>query len=223
MFKDFFAAFGPVRGVNIAARLSIDTPPTWRQFLAHVGGPESPYYRYVFHQESGVDPVRRTVSIVGGQGVAFEYSFDRYLHEIQEVLTDCRAYQFFQLYDVYGQGFASTRALAAEGHPAWHDGTHAATNGTGLRWVDVDGTEGRPAPSQREAPVGESERAWTNPDGVQGSLMPAAHDRAPSAVHWVSPDGASGETPSVEEHGVATASSEAGTAATVGGSRQQRN
>lgn len=108
MFADFFEAFGPVRGAKIAERLSRDRPPTWAQFLRHVGGPESPYYRYVFHQESAIDPVRRTVTLVGGQGVTFEYSFERYFDEIREVLTDCKAYQFFQLYDRYGRGFASS-------------------------------------------------------------------------------------------------------------------
>jgi hypothetical protein len=114
MFKDFFERFGPVNGVNIVDRLSMDVPPTWSQFLQHIGGPESPYYRYVFHQESGLDPVHRTVAVVGGQGVFFEYTFDRYLSEIKEVLTDCKAYQFFQLYDLYGEGFASKTGWAGQ-------------------------------------------------------------------------------------------------------------
>jgi len=118
MFKDFFERFGPVLDVNITDRLSQDIPPTWSQFLHHIGGPESPYYRYVFHQESAMDPLRRTVSIVGGQGVFFEYSFERYLHEIQAVLTDCKAYQFFELYDLYGQGFASHLGWAGEHRPS---------------------------------------------------------------------------------------------------------
>jgi hypothetical protein len=125
MFKDFFEPFGSVRGVSIAERLSVDVPPTWSQFLAHIGGSESPYYRYVFHQESGIDPERRTVSIIGGQGVTFEYTFDRYLQEVREVLTDCKAYQFFELYDAYGPGFASNfrtaqHQIAQEGHEHAH-------------------------------------------------------------------------------------------------------
>ena len=107
MFKDFFEKFGAIKGVNIGRRLSTDKPPTWTQFLEHVGGPESPYYRYVFHQESLIDPVKRTIRLVGGQGVEFEYTYDRYLKEVKEVLTDCKAYQFFELYDRYGKGFAS--------------------------------------------------------------------------------------------------------------------
>jgi hypothetical protein len=117
MFQDFFEQYGPIRGVNIADRLSMTTPPTWAQFLHHVGGPDSPYYRYVFHQESMINPERRTVTITGGQGVLFEYSFERYMAEIKEILTDCKSYQFFQLYDIYGQGFASRTGWAGQPVP----------------------------------------------------------------------------------------------------------
>jgi hypothetical protein len=117
MFQDFFGGFGPIQGVNIAERLSMATAPTWKQFLHHVGGSESPYYRYVFHQESMIDREDRIVTVVGGQGVLFEYTFDRYLSEIKEVLTDCKSYQFFQLYDLYGQGFASRTGWAGQPLP----------------------------------------------------------------------------------------------------------
>ena len=117
MFKEFFEQFGPVKGVNIEQRLSFDKPPTWAQFLQHIGGPESPYYRYVFHQESAIDPIRRVITLVGGQGVRFEYTFDRYLQEIREVLTDCKSYQFFELYDRYGKGFASKTGWAGQPVP----------------------------------------------------------------------------------------------------------
>ncbi|MGH7256170.1 MAG: hypothetical protein ACREI3_10375 [Nitrospirales bacterium] len=114
MFKEFFEPHGPVRGVNIKERLSMTTPPTWGQFLEHVGGPESPYYRYVFHQESDIDPTRRIITLLGGQGVRFEYTYDRYLKEVKEVLTDCKVYHFFELYDRYGPGFASTIGWARQ-------------------------------------------------------------------------------------------------------------
>lgn len=118
MFTDFFEKFGSIQKVNIKQRLSFDKPPTWIQFLQHIGGPESPYYRYVFHQESAIDPEKRVVKLFGGQGVVFEYSFDRYLAEIREVLTDCKAYQFFQLYDRYGKGFASNPGWAGQPIPS---------------------------------------------------------------------------------------------------------
>jgi hypothetical protein len=114
MFTDFFEKYGPVTGVSIGERLSMEKPPTWQQFLKHVGGPESPYYRYIFHQESAIDTERGLVRLIGGQGVAFEYTFERYLQEIKEVLTDCKAYQFFELYDRYGNGFASQFGWAGQ-------------------------------------------------------------------------------------------------------------
>lgn len=117
MFKEFFEKFGPVRGVNIKQRLSFDKPPTWAQFLQHIGGAESPYYRYVFHQESAIDAERGVVTLFGGQGVVFKYTFDRYLTEIREVVTDCKAYQFFELYDRDGKGFASKMGWAGQGIP----------------------------------------------------------------------------------------------------------
>ena len=117
MFKDFFETFGPVQGVGIKQWLAMDKPPTWAQFLKHIGGPESPYYRYVFHQETAIDLNRRVVTLIGGQGVQFEYSFERYRKEASEVLTDCKAYQFFQLYDRYGKGFASNIGWAGQATP----------------------------------------------------------------------------------------------------------
>jgi hypothetical protein len=117
MFTDFFGRFGSIKGVSIKQWLSIDKAPTWAQFLEHVGGPESPYYRYVFHQESAIDLKRQVVTLFGGQGVKFEYSFDRYLAEAREVLTDCKAYQFFQLFDTYGKGFASKMGWAGQQIP----------------------------------------------------------------------------------------------------------
>jgi hypothetical protein len=121
MFGEFFERFGPVKRVNIRERLSLNVPPTWGQFLEHIGGPKSPHYRYVFHQESGIDPTRRAVIMIGGQGVRFEYTFDRYLLEVKEVLTDCKAYQFFELYDRYGNGFASKVGWAGQPLPRRHD------------------------------------------------------------------------------------------------------
>src|SRR5207249_5339154 len=77
MFKEFFEKFGPVKGVNIQQRLSLDKPPTWAQFLQHIGGPETPPYRYDFHQQSPSHPVRPIVMLRGGQGGRFEYPVDR--------------------------------------------------------------------------------------------------------------------------------------------------
>ena len=118
MFPEFFEPFGKVSGVTIDQRLSSAKAPTWKMFLKHIGGPESPYYRFVFHQESAIDQQRQRVVMVGGQGVAFEYTYERYLHEVQAVLTDCKSYQFFQLYDLHGKGFSSKPGWAGQPIPS---------------------------------------------------------------------------------------------------------
>ena len=109
-FPEFFEKYGGVYGINVKDRLvEIDSASAtpWVEFLEYTGGANSPYYRYLFHQEAVVDPVRDRICLIGGQGVGFEYTFERYYHEVREVLTDARAFQFFQLYDLYGPGFAS--------------------------------------------------------------------------------------------------------------------
>ncbi len=108
-FPEFFEKYGGTYGINVKDRLAeIDTGSAtpWVNFLEYCGGPNSPYYRYLFHQEAVVDPVRERIYLIGGQGVDFEYSFERYFHEVREVLTDAKAFQFFQMYDLYGPGFA---------------------------------------------------------------------------------------------------------------------
>jgi mono/diheme cytochrome c family protein len=108
-FPEFFEKFGGTYGINVKDRLAeIDTssPNGWVEFLEYCGGPNSPYYRYLFHQEAVVDPIRERIYLIGGQGVAFEYTYERYYHELREVLTDAKAFQFFQMYDLYGPGFA---------------------------------------------------------------------------------------------------------------------
>lgn len=102
---------------NAVKRLSFKKAPTWTPFLQHIGGPENPYYRYVFHQEIAIDSARRVVTLFGGQGVVFEYTFARYLREVQEVVTDCKAFQLFELSDQYGKGFASTPGWAGQTIP----------------------------------------------------------------------------------------------------------
>src|SRR6185369_11547393 len=109
-FPDFFEKYGGVYGDNIKDRLAaIDpaSPRPWVEFLDYIGGPNSPHYRYLFHQEAVIDPIRERVYLTAGQGLGFEYSFERYYHELGMLLTDAKVYQFFQMYDMYGPGFAS--------------------------------------------------------------------------------------------------------------------
>jgi mono/diheme cytochrome c family protein len=115
MFPDFFEKYGGVYGVNVKDRLAeIDpnSPVPWVEFLEYCGGPNSPYYRYLFHRPSVIDPVHERVYLLGGQGSGFEYTFERFYHEVREVLTDAKAFQFFQMYDLYGPGFACRGAWA---------------------------------------------------------------------------------------------------------------
>ncbi len=110
MFPDFFEKYGGVYGINVKDRLTeIDpsSPAAWVEFLDFGGGANSPHYRYLFHRPAVIDPVHERVYLLGGQGVGFEYTFERFYHEVREVLTDAKAFQFFQLYDTYGPGFAS--------------------------------------------------------------------------------------------------------------------
>jgi len=118
MFPDFFEKYGGVYGVNVkdrATEIDPKSPVPWVEFLAYAGGSESPYYRYLFHQEEFVDPVNQKIYLIGGQGAGFMYTFERYYHEVREVLTDASAYQFFQMYDMYGPGFASRGNWAKQG------------------------------------------------------------------------------------------------------------
>ncbi len=120
MFPDFFEPHGGVYGINVKDRLTeIDpgSPVIWVKFLEHIGGASSPYYRYLFHQEAVVDPKEASIHLLGGQGVAFTYSFERYYHELREVLTDCRAVDFFKMYDQFGHGFASEGNWAKQNPP----------------------------------------------------------------------------------------------------------
>jgi len=120
MFPGFFEKHGGVYGVNVKDRLvEIDpvSPVPWVEFLEHIGGATSPYYRYLFHQEAVVDPDSEVIHLLGGQGVSFTYSFRRYYHELREVLTDCRAVDFFKMYDLFGHGFASEGNWAKQDPP----------------------------------------------------------------------------------------------------------
>src|SRR5689334_20676596 len=79
MFPDFFEKYGGVYGVNVKDRIAEiepSSPKVWVEFLEYIGGAKSPYYRYLFHQEALIDPVGRKIHLIGGQGVAFTYSFE---------------------------------------------------------------------------------------------------------------------------------------------------
>lgn len=110
MFPDFFEKYGGVYGVNVKDRL-VDISPgsmtPWVDFLEYQAGVGSPYSRYLLHIDSSVDVNDHLVALAAGQGVAFNYSFERLYHELVKVLTDCKAVDFFEMYDRFGAGFAA--------------------------------------------------------------------------------------------------------------------
>jgi cytochrome c oxidase cbb3-type subunit 2 len=121
MFPAFFERYGGTYGVSLKDRLTEIAPASsqpWIDFLQYTGGAESPYYRYLFHQEAVVEPAARRIHFIAGQGVAFSYTFERYYHELREVLTDCRAVDFFEMYDLLGPGFAARGNWAHQNPPA---------------------------------------------------------------------------------------------------------
>ena len=120
MFPDFFERYGGVYGVNIKDRLAELGPRSkapWVAFLDYIGGSESPYSRYLLHIDSSVDIPFQRLALTAGQGVAFNYSFNRYQAELGMILTDCSAYQFFQMYDRFGPGFAAEGNWANQAMP----------------------------------------------------------------------------------------------------------
>jgi mono/diheme cytochrome c family protein len=120
MFPAFFERYGGTYGVSLKDRLTEiapTSPQPWIDFLEYTGGAESPYYRYLFHQEAVVDAAERRIHFIAGQGVAFSYTFERYYHELREVLTDCRAVDFFEMYDLLGPGFAARGNWARQDPP----------------------------------------------------------------------------------------------------------
>jgi mono/diheme cytochrome c family protein len=149
MFPDFFEKYGGTYGVNVKDRLvEIDpgSPTPWVAFLEYAGGATSPYYRYLFHREAEIDPAQRAIHLIGGQGVAFTYSFERYYHELREVLTDCRAVDFFQMYDRLGSGFAS------EGNWARQNPPRSALEHAGYGQAGAAGVRYDPSPPAVDVP-----------------------------------------------------------------------
>jgi mono/diheme cytochrome c family protein len=78
---------------------------------------EAPYSRYLLHIDSSVDVNGRRVALAAGQGVAFNYSFDRLHDELARILTDCKAVDFFEMYDRFGAGFAAEGNWANQAMP----------------------------------------------------------------------------------------------------------
>ncbi len=156
MFPDFFERYGGVYGVNVKDRLAeIDpnSPTPWVEFLEYSGGAQSPYYRYLFHREAVVDPIGRKIDLIAGQGIAFSYTFERYYHELREVLTDCRAVDFFQMYDRLGAGFASRGNWAHQNAPESVVAHVGYAGQAGLQPGVAEPTRYNPSPARVDVPA----------------------------------------------------------------------
>jgi mono/diheme cytochrome c family protein len=110
MFPDFFEKYGGAYGVNVKDRLAEIAPRDsgpWVEFLEYQAGAGSPYARYLLHIDASVAVNERRVALAAGQGIAFNYSFERLYYELSMILTDCKAIDFFEMYDRFGPGFAA--------------------------------------------------------------------------------------------------------------------
>ena len=156
MFPDFFEKYGGVYGVNIKDRLAeIDprSPNPWVEFLEYSGGAKSPLYRYLFHRDAVVDPAARKLYLIAGDGVAFTYSFERYYHEVREVLTDCRAVDFFEMYDRLGPGFAARANWARQSSPERAAGAVGYVEAKGPQPGVAEAHRYNPSPAAVEVPA----------------------------------------------------------------------
>jgi plastocyanin len=138
-FPDFFEPHGGVKRVNIKERLLVDKSPTWGEFVNFIGDPNGLYYRYLYHQEVAIDPEKKLVYMMGGNGVVFTYTFQRYLDELKEVLTDVKSYQFFEMYDELGKGFAEKLGWAQNPIPKGAEVAYTGNATTNQHDVHMEG------------------------------------------------------------------------------------
>lgn len=119
-FPQFFDRYGGTYGINIKDRLTLIDPESsepWEAFLDYLSDSDGPFSRYAFHRIAAIEPRQQRVVMAAGQGVAFPYSYDRVLLELRQVLTDCRASEFFELAKRLGRGFASRPGWAGDAAP----------------------------------------------------------------------------------------------------------
>jgi len=180
-FPEVFGPLGGAYGINIKDRL-VEMDPTspkpWIAALQFLGDPDGDYYRYIFHKWLGIDTQRKRVILGGGHGSGFEYSYPRALGELKEVLTDCKAYQFFKMYDSFGKGFAST---------AGWGGNYVAPGAAKIFTGGQPPLPAQPLPAVSPAEVqAQLARAQANPAALRGKEI---YDVQCIACHGVHGDG----------------------------------
>lgn len=101
-FWQFFSSRGGVYDVNVAERLALIDPHSlapWRQFFQESTVPASPSTPLLPARLSGIAIDGQSVSMTLGPDRIVTYSAARLLVDLQSVLTDCSAFEFFQQYD----------------------------------------------------------------------------------------------------------------------------
>lgn len=99
-FPRFFTQYGGVYGINLKDRLALIDPQSsapWQNFFRFLQ--TSSPTPVLLARMVAVNPEKRSVTITAGQGRTVEMPYERYATLLGQVLTDCRAYEFFQAYD----------------------------------------------------------------------------------------------------------------------------
>jgi mono/diheme cytochrome c family protein len=104
-FLQFFARYNGTYSINLKDRLVLIDPLSaspWQEFFHFLTTltPEN----ITLARITAVNPEKQTVSVTAGQGRLVEIPYKHYADLLGQVLTDCRAYEFFQAYDRQGKG-----------------------------------------------------------------------------------------------------------------------
>ncbi len=107
-FAEFFSPYGGTYGINLKDRLVLIDPlraSPWQEFLrfltTRIPG------LMILSRIRAVNSEQQTVTVTSGQGRMVETPYERYAYLLGQVLTDCRAYEFFQAYDRQDKGTAA--------------------------------------------------------------------------------------------------------------------
>ncbi len=99
-FPAFFGRYGGIYGINLKDRLVLIDPLSvspWQDFFRFLT--TLPPEDTTLSRVTAVNPEQRTVTTTVGRGKVIEVPYERYAALLGQVLTDCRAYEFFLAYD----------------------------------------------------------------------------------------------------------------------------
>lgn len=110
-FPEFFARRGGTYGINLKDRLvlvdALSASP-WQDFFRFLT--TLPLEAVTLARLTAVDPEQRTVTITAGLGRTRAVAYEQFASLLGQVLTDCRAYEFFQAYDRQDAGLPAGQA-----------------------------------------------------------------------------------------------------------------